>query len=200
EHAMNGVRAVTMATGDEFEALKDEAKRLGATTAFSATESAQAMEYLGMAGWDTSQILAGMGDVLNLASAVQLELARSADIASNVIAAFGLTAEDSGRVADALAKGATSANVTVEQLGEAFRRFAGPAASAGYTVEQATAALGIFGNVGLQGEVAATGLTKVIGDLNNESSKASQIFRDYGVELRNADGSLRDLSDIMIDA
>lgn len=200
EHAMNGVRAVTMATGDEFEALRDEAQRLGATTAFSATESAQAMEYLGMAGWDTSQILAGMEDVLNLASAGQLELARSADIASNVIAAFGLTAEDSGRVADALAKGATSANVTVEQLGEAFRRFAGPAASAGYTVEQATAALGIFGNVGLQGEVAATGLTKVIGDLNNESSKASQIFRDYGVELRNADGSLRDLSDIMIDA
>src|SRR5690606_17604377 len=80
------------------------------------------------------------------------------------------------------------------------RRFAGPAASAGYTVEQATAALGIFGNVGLQGEGAATGLTKVIGDLNNESSKASQIFRDYGAELRNADGSRRDLSSIMIDA
>lgn len=200
EHSMQAVKAVTNSTGDEFDQLRDTAKQLGATTMYSASEAANAMEMLGMAGWSTDQILAGVGDTLNLAAAGSLSLADSANITSNVMSGFAMDASESGRAADALAYGASSANVTVEGLGMSMSKAAGAANSAGWSVEQATAALGMFGNVGISAEESGTGLAHMLGQLLDESSKASETFDKFGVQVRNSDGSLKDFADIVLDA
>jgi TP901 family phage tail tape measure protein len=200
ESAMNGVRAVTGATGRDFKELEGLAQELGSTTQFSATQSANAMEYLGMAGWDTTQIMDGLPDVLNLAAAGGIDLGQAADIASNAMSAFGADATESGRFADALAFAAANANVNVEGLGMSLSRSAGAANSAGWSIEQTTGALGLFGNVGVSAEEAGTGLAAMLGEVMDESSTAAEVFNRFGVEVQNSDGSVRDLADILIDA
>ncbi|TQN30620.1 TP901 family phage tail tape measure protein [Haloactinospora alba] len=200
ESAMQGVAAVTGATGEAFSDLEEEAKQLGSSTAFSATEAANAMEFLGMAGWDNTQILSGMEDVLDLASSGQLELAAAADVASNVMSAFGMEASESQRAADALAFASGNANVNVEGLGMSLSKSAGAASSAGWEVEQATAALGLFGDAGIRAEEAGTGLSGILGEIMAEGSQASEVFSDFDIALKNSDGSVRSLSEILIDA
>src|SRR5690606_33164646 len=143
DHAMAAVRAVTGATGEEFARLESLAREMGATTMFSATEAAQAMEFLGMAGWDTTQIMAGLPDVLNLAAAGGLGLAGAADIAADLRAGMAMEAPEVGRAADALAKAAAAANVDVRMLGEAASYAAGLASAAGWSVEDRATASGL---------------------------------------------------------
>ncbi|MBB0228510.1 phage tail tape measure protein [Streptomyces calidiresistens] len=199
EAAMNGVRAVTGATGDDFDGLRNLAKDLGSTTAFSASEAAAGMEFLGMAGWNTNQILSGMPDILNLAAAGNVQLADAANTASNIMAGFGIEAEESGRVADALAAACASANVDLSMLGETMKVAAPAAASAGWSLEQTAAAAGMLGNAGIQGETAGTGLTSAILGMMDASSAASKTLRDLGVSTLDSNGNLRDMSAILID-
>ena len=199
ESSMNGVRAVTGATGADFEALEDQAKEMGSTTQFSASESAQAMEFLGMAGWDTTQIMDGLPDVLNLAAAGGLELADAADTASNIMSGFGLEAEEAGRVSDVLAEASASANTSVEQLGGGFT-YVGPlASSAGMSLEETAATLGVLADAGIQGEQGGTALRGALSSLLDPTAQVQGVMDGLGVSLQDTDGAMRPFPDIMRD-
>ena len=199
ESTMNGVRAVTGATGDEFLALEGLAKEMGATTQFSATEAAQGIEMLGMAGFDTTQIMDSLPGVLDLAAAGALDLGAAADIASNVLTGFGMEAAEMGRVSDVLAAAASGANTDVQGLGNAFEQVGPVAAAAGFSFEETTAALMMLANAGLQGEKGGTALRGILASLLSPSSAAQAVLDDLGVTITDADGAMRPLVDIMRD-
>lgn len=199
EASMNGVRAVTGATGDDFEALENQAKELGATTQFSASEAANGMEFLGMAGWDTQQIMSGLPDVLNLAAAGGMELASAADIASNIMSGFGIEAEEAGRVADVLSEAAASANTSVEQLGGGFTYVGPVASSAGMSLEETAAILGVLADAGIQGEQGGTALRGALSNLLNPTAQVQEVMDGLGVAIQDTDGAMRPFPDIMRD-
>lgn len=176
ETSMLRVKAITGSTGAEFESLTDLARELGATTAFTAREAAQAMGFLAQAGFDVKEINQALPKVLSLAAAGQLELASAADITASVLRGFGLSANESGRVADVLAASASSANTSVEEMGEAFK-FAGPVASAmGVSIEETAAALGVLSNAGLKGSLAGTGLRMVLVKMGEDIANAGGLL------------------------
>lgn len=199
EAAMNGVRAVTGATGSDFAALEAQAKELGSTTQFSATEAGQAMEFLGMAGFETTEIMGALPATLDLAAAGGLDLARSADIASNVLTGFGLAAEETQRVTDGMAEIASSANTSVGQLGSAFEQVGPIANSAGLSFEETTAALGLLANAGLQGEKGGTALRGALASLADASGPAQTELDKLGITVTKANGDMRPLVEIMED-
>lgn len=169
---MNRVQALTGASTDQFAALKEEASRLGATTAFSASEAADAMGFLAMAGFDSDQILGSMNDTLNLAAAAQMDLGSAADTVSNIMTGYGLATSETGHATDVLVKAMTSANTDLAQLGEAMK-YAGPVASGvGVSFEEAAAAIGLMGNAGIQGSMAGTSLRGAIARLASPTSNA----------------------------
>lgn len=169
---MNRVQALTGASTDQFAALKEEASRLGATTAFSASEAADAMGFLAMAGFDSDQILGSMNDTLNLAAAAQMDLGSAADTVSNIMTGYGLATSETGHATDVLVKAMTSANTDLAQLGEAMK-YAGPVASGvGVSFEEAAAAIGLMGNAGIQGSMAGTSLRGAISRLASPTSNA----------------------------
>ncbi|MGF3196698.1 phage tail tape measure protein [Streptomyces diastaticus] len=199
EAGMNGVRAVTGATGKDFEDLRGLAKEMGATTQFSATDAAGAMEFLGMTGWKAKDIMSGLPDVLNLAAAGNTELATTADIASNIMAGFGIEATDTARVADVLAKTMATANVDLEMLGESMKYCAPLAKSAGWSLEETAAAVGFLGNVGIQGSAAGTGLNSMLATLADTSSTGGRKLKEFGVAATDSNGKVRPLTDIIAD-
>jgi TP901 family phage tail tape measure protein len=190
EAAMNRVRGITQATGVEFQQLENLAKDLGATTQFSASQAADAMGFLAMAGFDTNQIMEALPGTLELAAAGSLDLARAADIASNVLSGYGMEAEEVGRVNDVLALASISANTNVEQLGNAFK-FVAPVASAmGVSIEESAAAIGIMSDAGIQGEMAGTALRNILAELAKESDT-------LGVSVYDTNGVMLPLADIL---
>jgi TP901 family phage tail tape measure protein len=190
EAAMNRVAGITRATGVEFQQLENLAKELGATTQFSASQAADAMGFLAMAGFNTNQIISALPGTLELAAAGNLDLARAADIASNVLTGYGLQAEEVGRVNDVLALASISANTNVEQLGNAFK-FVAPVASAmGVTIEESAAAIGIMSDAGIQGEMAGTALRNILAELAKESDT-------LGVSVYDTNGVMLPLADIL---
>lgn len=199
EAGMNGVRAVTGATGSEFEALQDKAREMGATTAFSATESANAMEFLGMAGWDTTEIMSGLPDVLNLAAAGGMELADAADVSSNIMSGFGIEASEAARVSDVLAEAAASANVDVGMLGESMKYAAPLASEAGWSLEETAGAVGLLGDAGIQGSEAGTGLNSILATLADTSSTGAKELEAFGVSAMDSSGQVRPLTDLLGD-
>jgi hypothetical protein len=184
ERATNRVSALTGATADQFERLRDQAKELGATTQFSATQAAEAQAFLAQAGFNTDQIFRSLPGTLNLAGAAQLDLGRSADIVSNILTGFQLDVGELDRAVDVLAKAFVSSNTDLEQLGQGFK-FVGPVASAfGISLEETAAALGLLGNAGLQASSAGTGLRRIISTLAKEQDK-------LGISTVDAQGKLR---------
>jgi TP901 family phage tail tape measure protein len=156
QESMNKVVAITGATGDSFDKLSAQAKKLGATTQFSASESAQAMTFLGMAGLNTKQIMDAMPGTLQLAAAGGLELATAADIATNVMTATGKSAADLAHINDVLAKTATSSNTDIMQMAEALRNVAPMGTQAGVSLEQMSAMIGKMADAGERGGAAGT--------------------------------------------
>lgn len=197
EDAMAKVAAVSGATEDEFTSLRDKAKELGATTSFSATEAANAMAFLAMAGFDTQQVLAGIGPTLNLARSGSLELAEASDIASNVLSGFGLEVSEFTRLTDVMAKTQASANTNVQQLGEAMKFVAPNAKAVGSTVEETAAALGILGNNGVQASIAGTSLRRIFIQLAD--TKVQETLKEIGVNVLDATGNVRPLVPLMED-
>tara|TARA_R110000824_G_scaffold164086_2_gene340139 strand:- start:1745 stop:3826 length:2082 start_codon:yes stop_codon:yes gene_type:complete len=190
EKSMNKVAAVTGATGGDFTKLTEQAKTLGETTQFSASQAAEAMGFLGMAGFDTSQIMAAMPATLDLAAAGALDLASAADIASNIISGFGAEAKDLAHFSDVLAKGFTSSNTNLEQLGDAMSYVAPVASGFGITVEETVAALGKLSDAGIQASMAGTGLKGVLSRLSSQQ-------KQLGINTFDAAGKMRPLSDII---
>lgn len=168
ETSMLRIKALTGATGDEFQALTDTAKELGSTTAFTAREAADAMGFLARAGFDVGEIMKGIPSVLNLAAAGELELATAAEIASNTLRGFGLQASEMDRVANVLAAGAAKSNTSVEALGEAFKMVSSDAKGMGLSIEETTAFLGALANVGVKGTMGGTALRVVFAQMGQE--------------------------------
>ncbi len=199
EKGMNKVRALTGATGKDFLAMRNLAKELGATTKFSATQAAEGMAFLGMAGFNTNEILQATPALLNLAAASNIELGRAADIASNIMGAFNLKATEAGRVADVLAAVTASANVDMEQLSETMK-FAGPIAfQFGATLEETAAAAGLLGNLGIQGSNAGTALKRAFLGLASPAGKAAKVLSQIGIRVADSSGNMRRFGDIMTD-
>jgi TP901 family phage tail tape measure protein len=197
EKSMNKVRAVTGATGRDFDAMQEQAKELGRTTQFSASQAADGMSFLAMAGFEANEIVSSMPAVLNLAAAGQVELAQAADIASNIMSGYGMTTEQLGHAVDVMAKTFTSANTDISQLGDAMKYVGPVAASAGVQFEEVAAAIGLLGNAGIQGSMAGTTLRGAISALVGPGNKAANVMRKLGLDVTTADGKLRPLNQII---
>lgn len=191
--SMSQVAAVSKATGNDLKTIRDRAIEMGEKTRYSATEVSNAMYYMGLAGWDATQIYKGIPGVLALGAASGEDLARVSDIVTDSLTAFGKSAEDTTEFVNVLAEASRSSNTTVDMLGESFK-YVGPVAGAfGYSIQDVATVLGIFANNGVKGSQAGTGLRQALNALINPSDKAAAIMDEYGVSLFNADGSTKSL-------
>ena len=206
EASMNRVMVLTNATAEDFEMLRNQARELGATTAFSAKEAADAMGFLAQAGFNTNEIFQAMPATLNLAAAAKQDLATTADQLSNIMQAFGLKASDAGHASDVLALAASSSNTNVSQLAEAMKYAAPNAKSLGVSMEETAAIMGFMGNAGVQASMAGTGLRMALMRLLDPAEEAQKAFDDlhvsthtYGIDgkksIRNIVDILQDLQD-----
>lgn len=197
EQAMANVQAITNATSEDFKLLEDKAKQMGASTKFSATQSADAMSYLGMAGWDTTQILSGIEPVLKLSIASSSDLATVADIVSDALTGFGMSADDAGRFTDILAQVSRKANTNVEILGESFKYSSSLMGSMGYTAEDTAVALGLMANAGIKGSSAGTALSGAISRMIDPTKEVKDLMDKYGISLTDTDGNMLSLGKVM---
>jgi len=197
EAQMVRVKALAGATAEQFEALKRKALELGGSTKYSASQVAQAMEYMVMAGMKVKDILKSTGDVLNLATVGNLDLARASDIATNIMSGFGLKAEELGRVVDVMAKTITTSNTTVEELGETMKYVAPIAHSMGVSLEETLAMAGLLGNFGVKGSMAGTTLSALITRLSAPTGEAAQALAALGIVTTDAEGKLKPLPQLL---
>lgn len=197
ESAMSKVSAISGATGDDLATLTDKAKEMGAKTKFSASESAEAFQYMAMAGWKTKDMLDGIDGIMNLAAADGLDLATTSDIVTDALTAFGLSASDSAHFADVLAKASSSANTNVSMLGESFKYVAPVAGSLGYSAEDTAIALGLMANAGIKGSQSGTALRGALTRLIKPTDDAAALMEEYGLSLTNSDGSMKSLGEVM---
>ncbi len=199
DSAMSQVAAVSGATGSDFDALRDKAREMGAKTKFSASEAAEAMNYMAMAGWKTSDMLSGIEGIMNLAAASGEDLATTSDIVTDALTAFGLTAADSGHFADILAAASSNANTNVSMMGETFKYCAPIAGALGFSAEDTAAAIGLMGNAGIKSTQAGTALRTIMNNLAGEVKICGGNIGEVTIATTNADGSMRNLSDILAD-
>ena len=199
DSAMSKVAAVSGATGSDLEALRDKAREMGEKTKFSASEAAEAMNYMAMAGWKTEDMLSGIEGVMNLAAASGEDLATTSDIVTDALTAFGFTAKDSGHFADILAAASSNANTNVSMMGETFKYCAPIAGALGFSAEDTAEAIGLMANAGIKGSQAGTALRTIMNNLSGEVKICGSSIGEVTVATTNADGSMRDLSDILAD-
>lgn len=199
DSAMSKVAAVSGATGDDLQALRDKAREMGSQTKFSASEAAEAMNYMAMAGWKTEDMLSGIEGVMNLAAASGEDLATTSDIVTDALTAFGLTAADSAHFADVLAAASSNANTNVSMMGETFKYAAPVAGSLGFSVEDTAEAIGLMANAGIKSTQAGTSLRSIMTALAGEVKFCGESIGEVEIQTTNADGSMRELSDILAD-
>ena len=199
DSAMSKVAAVSGATGEELDALRDKARDMGSKTKFSASEAAEAMNYMAMAGWKTEDMLSGIEGIMNLAAASGEDLATTSDIVTDALTAFGLTAADSGHFADVLAAASSNANTNVSMMGETFKYAAPVAGALGFSVEDTAQAIGLMANAGIKSTQAGTSLRSILTALSGEVKFCGDAIGEVTVQTTNADGSMRDLNDILDD-
>ena len=197
--AMSQVGAVSGATGKDLDALRDKAREMGSKTKFSASEAAEAMNYMAMAGWKTSDMLFGIEGIMNLAAASGEDLASTSDIVTDALTAFGLTAADSGHFADILAAASSNANTNVSMMGETFKYCAPIAGALGFSAEDTAEAIGLMGNAGIKSTQAGTALRTIMSNLSGEVKICGSSIGEVTIATTNADGSMRDLSAILAD-
>ena len=197
ESAMSKVSAISGATGDDLVALNAKAQEMGAKTKFSASEAAEAFQYMAMAGWKTEDMLAGIDGIMNLAAADGLDLATTSDIVTDALTAFGLGAEDSAHFADVLAKASSSANTNVAMLGESFKYVAPVAGSLGYSAEDTAIALGLMANAGIKASQGGTALRGALTRMVKPTDDVAKLMKKYGISLTNSDGSMKSLGEVM---
>ena len=199
DSAMSQVAAVSGATGKDFDDLRNKAREMGSKTKFSATEAAEAMNYMAMAGWKTEDMLGGIEGVMNLAAASGEDLATTSDIVTDALTAFGLSAKDSGHFADILAAASSNANTNVSMMGETFKYCAPIAGALGFSAEDTAEAIGLMANAGIKSSQAGTALRTIMNNLAGDVKISGKAIGDVTIATTNADGSMRDLSDILAD-
>lgn len=199
ETSMSKVSALSGATGDDLATLEAKARELGASTTFSASQAADALGYMALAGWDTEQMLAGVGSVLTLAQAGEMELAAASDLVTDYLSAFNMEASETARMVDVLAYAQANANTTVEGLGMAFKNCAANANAAGMDVETTSAAISMMANQGLKGSEAGTALNAVLRDMTEKMEDGAIAIGEQSVAVMDAEGNYRDFTDILAD-
>lgn len=197
ESAMSRVGALSGATDKDLSTLTQTAKDLGATTSFSASQAAEGMSYLAMAGYKTNDIIASMPGLLDAAAAGQTDLATTADITSNILSGFGLEAAETSRVADVLTKTFTSSNVDLAMLGETMKYVAPTAKAMGLSLEEVSAAAGILGNAGIQGSMAGTSLSMSLTRLASPAKEAAELMDELGFNAFDAEGNMLPLNKVL---
>ncbi|MCI9543531.1 MAG: phage tail tape measure protein [Acutalibacter muris] len=207
DSTMSQVGAISGATGVEFDSLRDKAIEMGSKTKFSASESAEAFTYMAMAGWKTGDMLNGIEGIMNLAAASGEDLALTSDIVTDALTAFGMSAEESGHFADILAVASSNANTNVSMMGDTFRYVAPVAGALGYSAEDTALAIGLMASSGIKASQAGTSLRSIITRLSTDAGASSKslgalgvLTEKLGVEFYNADGSARNLNDVLTDA
>lgn len=199
EAAMSKVQAISGASGSSLDALTAKAKEMGATTQFSASEAAQAMQYMAMAGWKDTDMLNGIKGIMDLAAASSEDLANVSDIVTDALTAFGMSAQDSGRFADVLAAASSNANTNVGLMGYTFKYVAPLAGSLKYSVEDVALAIGLMANAGIKGEQAGTALRSTFTRLIKPPKEAADAMSKLGISVKNADGSVKPLNTTLAD-
>ena len=197
EAAMSKVSAISGATGDDLQKLTEKAKEMGAKTKFSATESAQAFEYMAMAGWKTDDMLNGIEGIMNLAAASGEDLATTSDIVTDALTAMGLQASDSGHFADVLAAASSNSNTNVGMMGETFKYVAPVAGALGYNIEDLSQAIGLMANSGIKSTQAGTALRSILTRLAKPPKEAAAAMEKYDISMKNSDGSMKSLMEVM---
>lgn len=197
EAGMSEVQAISGASGKDLERLSNKAKEMGATTKFSATESATALKYMAMAGWKTNQMVSGLAGVMNLAAASGEDLGTVSDIVTDSMTAFGLKAKDSGHFADVLAKASSSSNTNVAMMGETFKYVAPLAGSMKYSIEDTATAIGLMANAGIKGSQAGTELRSILTRLVKPPKDAAAALSALGISTTKADGSMKPMRQTM---
>lgn len=197
EAAMSKVSAISGSTGKDLQSLTDKAKEMGAKTKFSASESAEALQYMAMAGWDTKSMLDGIDGIMSLAAADGLDLATTSDIVTDALTAFGLKASDSTHFADVLAKASSSANTNVSMLGESFKYVAPLAGTMGYSVEDVSLALGLMANASVKGSMAGTSLKTALSNLASPTQQMAEVMEKYGISISDTEGNALPLIDVL---
>ncbi len=172
---------------------------MGASTKFSASESAEALQYMAMAGWKTEDMLGGLEGIMNLAAASGEDLALTSDIVTDALTAFGLKASDSGHFADVLAKASSNSNTNVAMMGETFKYVAPLAGSLGYSIEDTATAIGLMANAGIKGSEAGTALRAMLTRMVKPTDDVAQAMQQLGIHMTNADGTVRPFAEVTED-
>lgn len=199
ESAMSSVASISGATGNDLKELTSKAKQMGATTQFSATEAANAMEYMAMAGWKTKDMVSGISGIMNLAAASGSDLARTSDIVTDALTAFGKSASDSGTFADVMAAASSNANTNVEMMGETFKYVGAAAGAMGYSIQDIALATGLMANSGIKGSEAGTALRSVITRMAKPTKESSAAMKKLGLSMTDSKGRMKSFGTIMKD-
>lgn len=199
DSSMSNVAALSGATAEDLQMLRDTAKEFGSTTKFSASEAADALGYMALAGWDAQTSASALGGVLDLAAASGMDLAAASDMVTDYMSAFGMEAQKSGYFANVMAYAQANANTNVTQLGEAFKNSAANMNAAGQDIETVTSLLAMMANQGLKGSEAGTALTAVMRDMTSKMDEGAIAIGDASVQVMDAEGNYRDLTDILRD-
>ena len=197
EAAMSQVAAVSGASGDDLDALTAKAEEMGAKTKFSATESAEAFNYMAMAGWKTEDMLGGIEGIMNLAAASGADLATTSDIVTDALTAMGYQAKDAGHLADVMAAASSNANTNVEMMGLTFQYAAPLAGALGYNMEDTALAIGLMANSGIKADKAGTALRGVLSRLAAPPKECAAAMEDLGISLTDDEGNMKSLSEVM---
>lgn len=195
--SMSKVKAISGATADEMAVLEEKAEQMGATTKFTATEAADAMGYMAMAGWKTEDMLDGIDGVMNLAAASGAELATTSDIVTDSLTAFGKSAEDAARLSDIMAAAAANSNTNVEMMGETFKYAAPLAGAMGYSMEDMAVATGLMANSGIKATQAGTSLRSLLTRMSTQPKEAAAAMEQLGVSLDDGHGNMKSLMQVM---
>lgn len=199
EEEMSAVKAISGATADEFQRLKEKAIQMGADTKFSALESAQAFKYMGMAGWKTEDMIGGIAGIMNLAAASGEDLAMTSDIVTDSLSAFGLQAKDSAMFADVLAAAATNSNTNVAMMGQTFKYAAPVAGALGFSIQDTALAVGLMANQGIKGSEAGTSLRSMMTRLVKPTQESGQAMQMLGLNILDANGKMKPFREIIKD-
>lgn len=197
EAAMSQVQATSGDDADEMERLTKKAEEMGATTKFTASDSAEAMNYMAMAGWKTEDMLDGITGIMNLAAAANEDLGTTSDIVTDALTAFGLSASDSGHFADVLAQASANANTNVSMLGESFKYVAPVAGAMKYSVEDVSLALGLMANASVKGSQAGTSLKTSIANMAAPTDKMQGAMDKYGISLTKRNGEMKSFKEVL---
>lgn len=199
DSAMSQVMAISGATGAEFDKLRDKAREMGEKTKFSAEESANAFNYMAMAGWKTDEMLSGIEGIMNLAAASGEDLATTSDIVTDALTAMGYAAGDSGRLADVMASASANANTNVGLMGETFKYAAAVAGSLHYSMEDVALATGLMANAGIKGSQAGTSLKNIMARMAAPTKQVQGAMDKLGISIENADGTTKPFRDVMVE-